>query len=413
MVVWFTRLVLEARVSMRGASRVLKLMSEQLGCDEPVPHWTTGRKWLQRQGHAQLTSPLPQADDWAWLVDHTVQIGQEKCLVIVGIQLRNLPPAGTSLRLQDLHLVALVPRKSWTKVEVDEALEAAVARTGVPRVIVNDHGADVVGGVRLFQLRHRRTAEIYDLIHKSACLLKQRLEKNPRWLQFQSRLSSTRCAIQQTELGFLTPPSPKNKARFMNLGDQLKWAGHVLQILQNPTPVVLQEITVERLRNKLGWLEEHRADVGEWSGWQQVMNTAVTFVNQHGVHRGAVRDLKRRLPSRCQSASGRQLAQDLVGFVQSESRKARRGERLPGSTEILESCFGKFKVLEREQSRGGFTSLVIAFGSLLMKVSQQTVTVALQNSTAQSVINWCRQHLGSTLFSKRKIAYGTSATKVG
>ena len=74
MVVWFTRLVLEARVSMRGASRVLKLMSEQLGCDEPVPHWTTGRKWLQRQGHAQLTSPLPQADDWAWLVDHTVQI---------------------------------------------------------------------------------------------------------------------------------------------------------------------------------------------------------------------------------------------------------------------------------------------------------------------------------------------------
>lgn len=413
MVVWFTQLVLDARVSMRGASRVLKLMSEQLGYDERVPHWTTGRRWLQRQGHAQLTRPLPQAADWAWLVDQTVQIGQEKCLVIVGIQLRNLPPAGTSLRHQDLHLVALVPRKSWTKIEVDEALEAAVARTGVPRVIVNDHGADVVGGVRLFQLRHRRTAEIYDLLHKGACLLKQRLEKNPRWLQFQSQSSSTRCAIQQTELGFLTPPSPKSKARFMNLGDQLKWAGHVLQILQHPTPDVLQQSTVERLQNKLGWMEEHRADLEEWTEWQQVMNTAVTFVNQHGLYSGAVRDLKRELPSRYQSASGRQLAQDMVKFVQSESKKAGRGERLPGSTEILESCFGKFKVLEREQSKGGFTSLVIAFGSLLMNVSQQTVTLALQHSTAQSVTNWCREHLGSTLFSQRKVAYANSATKTG
>ncbi len=412
MVVWFTRLVLETRVSMRGASRVLKLMSEQLGYDEPVPHWTTGRKWLQRQGHAQLTRPLPQAADWAWLVDHTVQIGQEKCLAIVGIPLRHLPPAGTSLQLQDLHLVALVPRKSWTKVEVDEALEAAVARTGVPRVIVNDHGADVVGGVRLFQLRHPRTAEIYDLLHKAACLLKQRLEQNLRWRQFQKRLGSTRCDIQQTDLGFLTPPSPQTKARFMNLGNQLKWAGHVLQILQNPTPVVLPETTVERLQDKLGWLEEHRADVGEWTEWQEVMNTAVTFVNQHGLYSGAVRDLKHQLPTHYQFASGRQLAQELVGFVQSESQKTRRGERLPGSTEILESCFGKFKVLEREQSKGGFTSLVIAFGSLLMKVSQQTVALALQHSTAQSVMNWCREHLGSTLFSKRKIAYGLSATKV-
>ena len=28
--------------------------------------------------------------------------------------------------------------------------------------------------------------------------------------------------------------------------------------------------------------------------------------------------------------------------------------RLPGNSEVLESCFGKFKMWEREKSKGGF-----------------------------------------------------------
>lgn len=413
MVTWFTQLVLQARVSMRGVSRVLQLVSERLGYRGRIPHWTTGRKWLQRLGHAQLTKPQPQTGDWAWLIDHTVQIGQEKCLVIVGLQLRNLPAPGTSLRREDLELIALLPRKSWTRAEVCEALEAAVARTGVPRVIVDDHGVDIAGGVSLFRENHRGTVEIYDMQHKTACLLKQRLEKNPQWIQFQQALTQTRCAIQQTELGFLTPPSPKVKARFMNLEGQLKWAGHVLQILSQPSAVVSPKVTAERLQDKLGWLNEFRAAIGEWSEWQQLVQAAVTFVNQRGLYSGAVRDLKRILPQSSQHASSRELAATILAFVRQQARKVRRGERLPGSTEILESCFGKFKVLEREQSKGGFTSLLLAFGSLLGHTTQQAITLALQQSPTQVVTDWCRQHLGSTLFSQRRLAYAASATKAG
>jgi hypothetical protein len=413
MVTWLTQLVLQARVSMRGVSRVLQLISERLGYCGPIPHWTTGRKWLQRLGHAQLTKPQPQAEDWVWLIDHTVQIGQEKCLMIVGLQLRNLPAPGTSLRQEDLELIALLPRKSWTRAEVCEALEAAVQRTGAPRVIVDDHGVDIAGGVSLFREKHRGTVEIYDMQHKAACLLKQRLEKNPQWIQFQLALTRTRCAIQQTELGFLTPPSPKVKARFMNLEGQLKWACHVLRILNQPPAVVLQKVALERLQNKLGWLNEFHAVVGEWAEWQQLVQKVVTFVNQFGYYSGAVRDLRRILPKSHQHDSSRELAATVLAFVREQARNARHGERLPGSTEILESCFGRFKVLEREQSKGGFTSLVLAFGSLLGKTTQQALTLALQQSPTQAVTNWCQKHLGSTLFSQRRLAYAASATKAG
>ena len=206
----FLRLVMSG-VSLRGVPRVLALIAEALGLPLDIPHWTTGRLWLMRLGHAMLTMPLKAAEDWAWLADHSVQIGQEKGLAILGIRLCDLPPQGECLEAKHLHLVAWIPRKSWTRREVDEALEQATRRTGVPRVIVDDHGVDLAGGVKFFQERHPRTVEIYDLKHKAACLLKHRLEKEPHWQAFQRQIGQTRCAVQQTEMAFLRRrlPNPK------------------------------------------------------------------------------------------------------------------------------------------------------------------------------------------------------------
>jgi hypothetical protein len=153
------------------------VIAEAFGLPMDIPDWTTGRLWLMRLGHAMLTSPLVEADDWVWLIDHSVQIGQEKCLVILGIRLCDLPKPGECLQHHDLHLIALVVRKSWTREAVDDELEKATKRTGVPRAIVNDYGTDVHGGVQFFQERHRKTLEIYDIKHKAACLLKHRLER--------------------------------------------------------------------------------------------------------------------------------------------------------------------------------------------------------------------------------------------
>ena len=100
------RLVLVAGVSLRGTSRVLATIGEALGLALPVPCWSTGRLWLLRLGHAMLTRELAQADDWAWLIDHSVQIGQEKCLVILGVRLDDLPLPGQSLRHEDHRLDA-------------------------------------------------------------------------------------------------------------------------------------------------------------------------------------------------------------------------------------------------------------------------------------------------------------------
>jgi len=376
-----------------------------------VPHWTTGRLWLLRLGHAVLTAPKAPAADWAWLIDHSVQIGQEKCLVILGVRLADLPPAGRCLAHADLELLAVVPRKSWTRQEVDDQLEAAAGVTGVPRVIVDDHGGDVHGGVLLFQGRHPEALEVYDAKHKAACLLKGRLGKDPRWQDFQRRLGQARCAIQQTELAFLTPPAPKAKARFMNLGPTLRWAVNILAILRQPPAVVCERVSPGRLREKLGWLDGFAAAVAEWSEWQAVADVVVGFVNRQGVYRGAARAVWRQLPAPAH-ASSRGLAVELVRFVARQARGARPGERLPGSTEVLESCFGRFKQLEKQQARGGFTSLLLGIGAFLAETTVQGIKDALDHSRTKAVYTWCKEYLGRTVFGQRKLAFA-GATKPG
>ena len=252
---------------------MLKLFAAGGWADE-TPHWTTGRLWLLRIGHAKLTQPLPHADDWVWLIDRSVQIGQEKCLVILGIRPCHLPPRGESLRHEQMELVELLPRTSWAKRDVDEALEAATSRTGVPRAIVDDRGADLTGGAALFRERHPRTIEIYYAKHKAACALERRLNRDPRWAAFQTLVGGTRCAIQQTELAFLVPPGARSKSRFMNLEPLLRWATRVLSILAAPPDIVLEHGTPERLAEKLGWLEEYRDAIREWASWQAVATSS-------------------------------------------------------------------------------------------------------------------------------------------
>lgn len=435
---FFLALVLAAGVPLRAASRVLELVGQLLGLDWEVPDWTTGRLWLLRLGHAMLSRPKEVAEDWVWLIDFSIQIGEQKVLIIVGMRLSQLPPLGECLRHTDLEPIAVVPLLETTKAAVDAELEAATATTGVPVAIVEDHGGDVAGGVALFQERHPQTKDVYDIKHKAACLLKRRLESDSRWPEFSHQVGQTKFATQQTELAFLVPPSQRSKARFMNLEPLVRWARQTLAIIDQPPACVLEQVDLERLEEKFGWLTVYREALAEWSEWLEVIETAVDFVRRQGLYRGAESVLAQQLGLRPTGdavaegvdggamasvpggvvllhASSQELAEELRSFVAAEASKAPVGQRLPGTTEVLESCFGKFKALEKDHAKGGFTSLLLSFGALMADVTLETVGRAFDISGVKDVWDWCREHLGTTVQGQRRLAYcqAARATKPG
>jgi hypothetical protein len=407
----FASLVIDCGASLRCAASVLDLF-QVMGEGGMIPAWSTGRLWLLRIGLAALLRPLTIADDWIWLIDHSIQIGQCKCLVILGIR-RSQLPVGRPLCHQDMEPIALVPMMNSTKVTVAEQLEDAVKRTGVPRAILSDRGSDLHGGAEIFRQSHPETIELQDIKHKAACLLKARLEGDERWKQYASLVGQTKFSLQQTELAFLAPPSQRSKARFMNLGGLVEWGRKTLALVDDPSGLFVLGVTAERVREKLGWLAEYREALGEWSAWHDVIEQTLDFVRNQGYFVGAGLKLGGALPEA--SGTTGELRDQLIAFVRGESAKADVGERLPGSTEVLESCFGKLKALEQDQSKSGFTAFVLSVGAMVSKRSLESIRQGLEKCRVRDVLDWCREQLGQSVQSKRKEAYGQLAgvTKPG
>jgi hypothetical protein len=413
MVLVFVTLVVRASIALRGTARVLAVLRDLCGWALPVPAWTTGRSWLLRVGYYKLTRPKEVADDWVWFIDHSCQTGTQQCLVVLGLRLRDLPPPGECLRLEHLEPLEVLPVRSSTQAAVAAQLTAVVAKTGVPRAIVRDGGSDLQGGVRLFRLQYPQTADVDDIKHKTAALLRHRLEADERWAAFNRQVGSSKCQLQQTDLAFLAPPHQRQKARYMNLGELLRWGRQTLDLLERQPAAVGQRVPAERVEAKLSWLRSYRAALAEWSELLTVATVAEDFVRRQGLYVGGGWDLARRRPPGLAYASARQMWQDLVQHVAQQTAQVRMGERLPASTEALESSFGKLKQLEKDQNRSGFTGLLLGLGALLSRTTLAVVQRAQEQCPLKNVWRWCREKLGPTVQTQRRLAYAACATEDG
>jgi hypothetical protein len=119
----YVQLVLFASMGMRAASRALNLFLSFLGLEVSVPSWSAGRLWLLRIGLYKLERPKQIAGDWIWIIDHTVQLGKEKCMVIVGIRQEHFPEAQLHLTHEDVEPIALIPVKQSNEEVVFQQLE--------------------------------------------------------------------------------------------------------------------------------------------------------------------------------------------------------------------------------------------------------------------------------------------------
>jgi hypothetical protein len=401
----FLALVLSAAVSLRGASRVLELWSTVFELPEAAPAWYTGRLWLLRVGYYKLTRPKAQAPDWVWSIDHPLQLGVQKCLLILGVRLSVLPPSGRCLRHEDVEPIALYPVETSTGDVVYQQLTAAMAHTGVPREILSDGGGDLQAGIALFQQAHPDTQASYDIKHKTALVLKHELAEEARWQAFTQQAAQTKQRVQQTPLAVLAPPTQRRKARYMNVDILMGWGTKVLAYLAQPCQPELRAVTAEQLAAAYGWLQDFQDSLRDWAALLHIVETTEQWVRSQGLYRGCAQALAPQVTALVRTARGQRVAHHLLTFVETESAKAAPHERFLGSSEVIESVFGKLKRLEQHQAHSGFTGLVLAVGAMVAPTTPEVIQTALETVPTSEVRQWCQQHLGPSVQAQRQHAF--------
>jgi len=407
--IWlFITLVLSAVASFRGASRTIETVLSLFGPSLPSPSWYAGRFWLLRIGYYKLMRPKHQASDWVWIMDHTVQLGVEKCLLILGVRLSDLSSTDRVLSHEDVEPIALFPVKSSNGEVVFQQLEQTIDKTGLPREILADQGSDLKAGIERFCQKHPQTCSIYDIKHKSATLLKHTLQHDEHWKAFTQKAAQSKSHIQQTALAFLAPPNQRTKARYMNLEILVRWGQRALGVLDRLESRTGQPDSHEKLQVKLGWLRQFRDHLKQWEAFLDVAITTECFVRKNGLCHGAEVELSKRLDHCVASPKVLRLREQLLAFVKDESLKAKPEEHLLGSSEIIESVLGKLKRLEQHQAKSGFTGLVLSVAAVVSETTQEVVQKAMETVPTKKVLEWTKKHLGQSVQSKRKTAFSNT-----
>jgi hypothetical protein len=394
-------LFLNSCTSLRSAPKALSLFSKFFDLNFKIPSWYSIRTWLLKLGYYKLNRKKEKSDNWIWIVDHSIQYGQEKCMVILGVQADKLPDADTNLYHEDVDVLALFPVKKSNGEIVYKQLEETARRTGVPKQIVSDHGSDIKCGSEQFCEKNPRTILTYDITHKAAVILKRELDKDEIWKLFLSLAANTRKRLQQTSLAAIAPPNQRSKARYMNIDRLVKWGTDKLLLMDSPQYLSELGCSKEYLLEKLGWLCEFRYDLEEWSDMVYIIKEAESFVKIQGLYKNCHSDLKKMPTFKAAWPKAQQIKIELLRFLKQESALIEEGDRLVGSSEVIESVFGKTKRLANEQSKSGFTGFILSLAAMVSETASDVVHKALETFKMETVNNWVKENIGSSVQSRR------------
>jgi hypothetical protein len=136
------------------------------------------------------------------------------------------------------------------------------------------------------------------------------------------------------------------------------------------------------------------------------------YIREHGYHVDAKQALEVELApfTRGKETAASRVVSGLLTFVGEQSSDLPAGQRLLGSSEVLESLIGKAKQLDG-QSKSGFTKMILGAAATVTKLTQQTLQAALATVRTRDVAQWVQKHLGTSLQSQRMHAFAAIPTE--
>ena len=162
--------------------------------------------------------------------------------------------------------------------------------------------------------------------------------------------------------------------------------------------------TKQWLEEKLGWLRGYAGEVRVWSYFQRVVKDAEEEIERAGFSRTSWRRIKcRSIGESKLIGKERAFRRQVLAFVQKEGAKVPVRQRYLGSTDVLESLFGKYKDLAEHAPSREITANVLMIPLLVTPLTPELLRQALETVRGQDVEQWLEEHLGLPPQKKKRV----------
>jgi hypothetical protein len=395
-------LVLQAVVSFRSVPRILGQFHAQAHAGIGwVPHFTSVINWSLRVGLGLLQQVAPIAEPWMAIVDHSIDVGTKKALVVLRVPLAALSQRGAAIQLEDCQCIGLRIAETVNGETVAQHLAAIFAQVGTPVAITKDCDATLHKGIRLWMdKRQTPVPVIEDIGHVMAGALKAQFEQTAHYQRFTTLAGKAAKALRQTDLAFLVPPKLPSKGRFLSIGKLARWGEKMLGVLAVKGRAK-QGSALARLRTALPGFLRLRPFITTFA-------TAAVTVSQ------LMETLKHKGLQPDTDAQCRQLAEHLPADSHVKQRFCtwldhhcsaiqRQLTALPliVSSDIIESLFGNFKYILERSPQADMNRTTLLIPALCGRPDATTLANALAHASHADLVAWETQHIPYTLRQKR------------
>ena len=375
-----------------------------------------------------------------------------------------------ALRHHDVELLALEVMDHPTGKAVYQCLETLSEKTGVVRQILADHGSDIQKGINLYQEKHQDTIYTYDVTHKMALLLKHELKDDKRFQAFREQCTTTLREVQQTDLYCLKPPTQRVKARYHNIDTYVKWAQAILRYQESgdfsefgtrfimdartfdlawrildgsfrktlcgipwntdstreafihhviiPLGDRLSELQRElichaadegkrRFEEKLGWVIDYREEIRLYSQFIDIVNSVEKQVKYQGLNQASGTLFKERMQDLILLPRAQHLKEQVMDYLREEGDKIPDGQTLLGTSDVLESIIGKFKIFLEKSPLREISQIVLSIPLFTIRIVEKLVKTAMETIREIDVDDWAKRTLGKSALAKRRALLGT------
>lgn len=390
------RCALEGATGFRPVSRIFSILQDIL---DFAPAFSTIREWVLKLGLFMLGRPKEKGE-WIYVIDTSIQVGLMKCLLIVGVPLARLLSKREEKESfipshEDMEPLVIKTIDSCNGEVVRDALLEAEQKTGGAISVVSDEASEIKRGVRLFRETGREIIHQHDIVHRIDLIIKKEIEEDAVWSEYTKQMTNTTLKLKLTEIAHLIPPKQRQKRRMLGEIAIVEWGRAILDYLD-------RENVSEIAKEKLDWVRNYRSFLIEYEQIVNVSKAVIEEVHNNGYYYGITDLFEKTWSDAILSPRVQLFCSKIINILREEESKVPLGKRLLGSSEGIESIFGKFKQLEKDHASRGFTSLVLSLPAMMGEISQSIVQSALETISIENVWDWVDENLGRTFFSKRR-----------
>ncbi len=399
-------ITLQSSLKFRTLEKENKIRAEIIEEYNECPSHVTIRNWTLKIGYYELMRPKDYADDWIIILDHSIQFGQEKIFVVLGIRKKDFLRLNRPLQYSDLETLHQVSMKRSNGELIYEIIKKLQEEIGITIYAVGDYGSDLKKGLRLLGVPH-----VHDLSHLIARTIEKIYNTDSRYNEFKKEMSLMRNKFAQTDIAPIVPPKGRKKSEYQSFDKIVKWSEKSLYLLDNKLKDVKKRnklekefgnVIVSKIEKELSWLTNYRKLITELSEITIAVRAIEKDMKHNGLSDIALKNATVSLKE-LKSENGIKLGEKLLFNLKEQFNLLPNEDVILCSSDILESTFGKYKNRVSENPMASVTVLMLMIAAFTSNLTEKKIRESMENVKISDIKEWEKNIIGTSLHKQRML----------